>query len=121
MLTVDSNGCHACSYLCQILMLRVCALALDSGLETGNLSGTSTLPPWDGIWLVLWPSECHFTLGLLTRSQLAGCLCGLARLAREVTFYVYFGFMLILTSQHCFSHQGKSKHCLYLLAPLSSA
>lgn len=67
------------------------------------------------------PSAILPALGLLARSRLAGSQFGLVCLACEVTFYVYFGFVLILSSQHCFSHRGKSKHSLHLPAPPSSA
>lgn len=69
-------------------------LLCHPGNESGEVlffSFPSAILPW--VWLA--------------RSWLAGCQCGLACLACEVTFSVYFGSVLILSPQHRFSHQGK--------------
>lgn len=81
-------------------MPRVWASALDSGLETSDLSGTSPLPHWDESGAVLFSARLNaiLTLGLLAGSRLAGYQCGPPCLPREVTLCVYFGFVLILSS-----------------------
>lgn len=118
VLIVSSNGGHACP----APMQRVWAWASDSGLERSNLAGTYHPGAESGeVLFSACPSAILPALGLLARSRLAGCQSGLVCLACEVTFYVYFGFVLILSSQHCFSHRGKSKHSLHLPAPPSSA
>lgn len=117
----SSNGHHACRHICK-------SSCQGSGLRF-----------WTLVWkqaLCQVPPSCHtgtesgavlfsahlsviFTLGRPTRSWLAGYQCGLTCLACEVTLCVYFGFVLILSSQHCLSHWGKGKHSFHLLVPPS--